>query len=200
MLKVLEDGQSVDDGRVSCSRRQVGHHSNATGVVLKVGVVEVLCHGVVSGATLTRTHYNESDAHLPDLRWQGERHETVSSHEAILDGELVAFDALGRPSFEALQQRMHVAARAQAKRHAAATPVTYVIFDLLWLDGHSLMALSYAERRELLAALKLTGASWRTPEHVLGGGAELLRASAEQGLEGILAKRLDSAYQPGLRS
>lgn len=124
----------------------------------------------------------------------------LSSHEAILDGELVAFDALGRPSFEALQQRMHVAARAQAKRHAAATPVTYVIFDLLWLDGHSLMALSYAERRELLAALKLTGASWRTPEHVLGGGAELLRASAEQGLEGILAKRLDSAYQPGLRS
>jgi bifunctional non-homologous end joining protein LigD len=124
----------------------------------------------------------------------------LSSHAAILDGELVAFDELGRPSFEALQQRMHVASRAQARRHAAATPITYVIFDLLWLDGHSLMALPYAERREQLAALKLKGASWQTPEHVLGGGGELLRASAERGLEGILAKRLDSAYQPGLRS
>src|ERR1019366_4717602 len=122
------------------------------------------------------------------------------SHEAVLDGELVALDERGRPSFEALQQRMHVGSRAQAKRLAADTPVTYVIFDLLWLDGHSLMALPYTQRRELLAALALKGASWQTPEHVLQGGEQLLRASAEQGLEGILAKRLDSPYQPGLRS
>jgi bifunctional non-homologous end joining protein LigD len=124
----------------------------------------------------------------------------LSSHEAILDGELVAFDERGRPSFQALQQRMHVASRAQAKRLAASTPVTYVIFDLLWLDGHSLMALPYIQRRELLAALALKGASWQTPDHILRGGEELLRASAEQGLEGVLAKRLASPYQPGLRS
>ncbi|HEX7609230.1 MAG TPA: DNA ligase D, partial [Solirubrobacteraceae bacterium] len=124
----------------------------------------------------------------------------LSSHEAVLDGELVAFDEGGRPSFAALQRRMHVASRAQAKRLAGTTPVTYVIFDLLWLNGHSLMALPYAERRERLAALNLRGAAWQTPEHMLGGGAELLRASAEQGLEGIVAKRVDSPYQPGLRS
>ena len=124
----------------------------------------------------------------------------LGSHSAILDGEIVAFEAGGRPSFAALQRRMQVASRAQAKRQAKDTPVTYVIFDLLWLDGHSLMELPYAERRERLAGLALTGASWQTPEHVVGHGAALLAATAEQGLEGILAKRLDSTYQPGLRT
>jgi bifunctional non-homologous end joining protein LigD len=79
-------------------------------------------------------------------------------------------------------------------------PVTYVIFDLLWLDGHSLMELPYAERRERLAALALNGERWQTPEHLLSGGESLLAASAEQGLEGIVAKRLDSTYTPGLRT
>jgi bifunctional non-homologous end joining protein LigD len=124
----------------------------------------------------------------------------LSSHSAILDGEIVALDSSGRPSFGALQQRMQVSSRAQARRHVTSTPVTYMIFDLLWLNGHSLMGLTYAERRELLDALALAGESWQTPEHVIGEGRALLQASAEQGLEGVLAKRLDSIYQPGLRS
>jgi len=124
----------------------------------------------------------------------------LGSHSAVLDGEIVAFDEGGRPSFSALQQRMQVASRAQARRLMNDTPVTYVIFDLLWLDGHSLMGLPYGERRGRLTALKLTGESWQTPEHVVGHGSALLAASAEQGLEGILAKRLDSVYQPGLRT
>ncbi len=124
----------------------------------------------------------------------------LSSHSAVLDGEIVAFDSEGRPSFSALQPRMHVGSRAQAKRLAANTPVTYVIFDLLWLDGHSLMALPYLERRDRLAALELNGESWQTPEHVVGDGSELLEASRRQGLEGIVAKRLSSIYQPGVRS
>jgi bifunctional non-homologous end joining protein LigD len=124
----------------------------------------------------------------------------LGSHGAVLDGELVALDASGRPSFEALQRRMHTASRAQARRLVKGTPVTYVIFDLLWLDGHSLMHEPYGERRRRLTALALSGASWQTPEHVVGEGRALLAASAEQGLEGIVAKRLDSAYRPGLRS
>ncbi len=124
----------------------------------------------------------------------------LGSHSAILDGEIVALDAAGRPSFGMLQQRIGVASRAQAKRLAKATPVTYMIFDVLWLDGHSLMELPYTERRARLEGLALGGESWRTPEYVPGQGAALLAASAEQGLEGILAKRLDSTYQPGLRS
>jgi bifunctional non-homologous end joining protein LigD len=124
----------------------------------------------------------------------------LGSHSAVLDGEIVAFDGAGRPNFAALQRRMHTASRAQARRLAKDTPVTYAIFDLLWLDGHSLMDRPYGERRERLAALALRGASWQTPEHVVGQGAALLAASAEQDLEGVLAKRLDSAYLPGARS
>lgn len=123
----------------------------------------------------------------------------LSSHAAILDGEIVAFDEQGRPSFAALQRRMHVGSAAQAKRLAKASPVAYMIFDLLWLDGHSLMGLSYEERRELLDALALRGESWQTPDHLSGRGRDVLKATAEQQLEGIVAKRLDSPYDPGAR-
>jgi bifunctional non-homologous end joining protein LigD len=124
----------------------------------------------------------------------------LGSHSAVLDGEIVAFDGAGRPSFEALQQRMHVGSRARARKLAGATPVTYVIFDLLWLDGHSLMREPYSARRERLATLALNGPSWQTPEHVIGEGKVLLEAAAEQQLEGVVAKRLDSRYQPGART
>src|SRR3984893_11446308 len=124
----------------------------------------------------------------------------LSSHSAVLDGEIVAFDAEGRPSFGALQPRMHVGSRAQAKRLAAHTPVTYVIFDLLWLDGHSLMALPYLERRARLAELQLNGESWQTPEHVVGEGSALLLLTRERGADGVVAKRLSSTYQPGVRT
>jgi bifunctional non-homologous end joining protein LigD len=124
----------------------------------------------------------------------------LSSHRAVLDGEIVAFDADGRPSFELLQRRMHIGSEAQARRLARDAPVTYVIFDLLWLDGRSLMPLPYAERREHLAALELNGERWQCPDHVVGRGEAVLAASAAQGLEGVLAKRLDCPYEPGRRS
>ena len=94
---------------------------------------------------------------------------------------------------------MHIASREHARRLAKQTPVTYMIFDLLWLDGHSLMELPYAERRERLAGLALDGEAWQTPEHVVGHGKQLLEASQEQHLEGIVAKRLSSRYEPGRR-
>jgi bifunctional non-homologous end joining protein LigD len=124
----------------------------------------------------------------------------LSSHEAILDGEVVAFDEQGRPSFAALQRRMHVGSSAQARRLAKASPVTYMIFDLLWLDGHSLMELPLLQRRELLAALELSGEAWQTPGHLEGNGKDVLTATSEQGLEGVVAKRVDSPYRPGARS
>jgi bifunctional non-homologous end joining protein LigD len=124
----------------------------------------------------------------------------LSSHRVVLDGEIVAFDSEGRPSFGTLQPRMHVGSRTTAKRLATVTPVTYVIFDLLWLDGHSLMELSYLKRRERLAALELNGESWQTPENVVGEGTALLLLARERGLEGIVAKRLSSTYQPGVRT
>jgi bifunctional non-homologous end joining protein LigD len=126
----------------------------------------------------------------------------LSSHSAILDGELIAFDPeTGRQSFQAVQQRIHVSSPTQIKRLAAEAPVTLMIFDLLWLDGHSLMDLPYEERRARLDALDLgSGEHWQVPAFHVGDGTALLAATEEQQLEGVIAKRLGSVYEPGARA
>jgi bifunctional non-homologous end joining protein LigD len=139
---------------------------------------------------------NEVTAAYPELRALNRE---LGSHSAILDGEIVAFDEDGRPSFELLQTRMHVRGDAVVRRLAKATPVTYVLFDLLWLDGHSLMDRPFSERRERLDELGLDGERWCVPEFHVGEGEAFLAATREQGLEGIVAKRLDSRYAPGRR-
>lgn len=124
----------------------------------------------------------------------------LSHHRAILDGEVVAFDEEGRPSFARLQQRIHLTGESQVRRRARETPAAIVLFDLLWLDGHSLMGLPYDERRARLEALDLNGPAWQTPAAHHGDGAALLEATARRGLEGLVAKRRDSPYEPGRRS
>ncbi|MBV8955464.1 MAG: DNA ligase D, partial [Solirubrobacterales bacterium] len=119
---------------------------------------------------------------------------------AVFDGEIVAFDENGRPSFARLQHRMHVTSASAVRRLSTSTPVVYAIFDLLYLDGHSLMELPYAQRRARLEALELSGPAWRVPSAHRGDGARLLEATSEQGLEGVVAKRLDSCYEPGRRT
>ena len=126
--------------------------------------------------------------------------EDLGMHEAVLDGEIVTFDENGRPSFELLQRRMHVTAPSAVRRLRASHPVVYAIFDLLYLDGRSLMDLPYLDRRQRLEALELGGRAWRVPTPHPGEGRALLQATAAQGLEGIMAKRLDSRYEPGRRS
>jgi bifunctional non-homologous end joining protein LigD len=124
----------------------------------------------------------------------------LSMHRAILDGEVIAFDDDGRPSFGALQGRMHLARESAVRRLAKENPVTYIAFDLLWLDGRSLMDRPYLDRRAALRALLADGERWQVPDHVVGGGAQVLAATREQGLEGIVAKKLDSCYEPGRRT
>ena len=140
---------------------------------------------------------NDITASYPELR---ALNRALSSHRAILDGEIVAFDEYGRPSFGRLQSRMHVASENTARRRSKDVPVAYLVFDLLWLDGHSLMELPYEQRRARLRELELQGAHWQTPDHHVGDGAAMLEASLASGLEGIVAKRLDSPYLPGRRS
>jgi bifunctional non-homologous end joining protein LigD len=124
---------------------------------------------------------------------------SLGMRDVVLDGEIVAFDEAGKPSFERLQRRMHVTSPSSVRRLAASTPVVYAIFDLLYLDGHSLMGLPYTERRERLEALELSGPAWRVPAAHPGEGTPLLEATEAQGLEGVVAKRLDSRYEPGRR-
>ena len=75
-----------------------------------------------------------------------------------------------RPSFELLQSRMHLASDSAVRRRMKDVPVAYVAFDLLWLEGHSTLALPYSDRRKLLAEPRLNGASWRAPAHREGDG------------------------------
>ena len=133
----------------------------------------------------------------PELR---DLAESLGARQLVLDGEIVAMDADGRPSFETLQSRMHVTNSTQVRRLMTQTPITYLVFDVLHLDGRSMLDLPYVDRRAALNALELSGPSWQTPPHFEGGGAAVLAASQEQGLEGVMAKRLDSRYFPGRRS
>jgi bifunctional non-homologous end joining protein LigD len=131
----------------------------------------------------------------PELRGLAE---VLGSRPAILDGELVAFDKEGRPSFGALQQRMHVG--SPSKDLLRAVPVTYLAFDVLHLDGRSTLDLPYDERRMLLEALPLADRHWMVPPAFRGGGADAVRTSQQQGLEGVIAKRRDAPYRPGERT
>ncbi|HET9410986.1 MAG TPA: DNA polymerase ligase N-terminal domain-containing protein, partial [Candidatus Dormibacteraeota bacterium] len=135
----------------------------------------------------------EITSRYPEVHAMGR---AVGSREVILDGEVVALDEKGRPSFEEIQQRMGLTSESEVRRKMKLVPVTYMIYDLIWLDGRPLLKVAYAERRRQLGKLKLSGASWQTPPYETGGGQAMLEASAKAGLEGIMAKRLDSAYEP----
>jgi bifunctional non-homologous end joining protein LigD len=136
-------------------------------------------------------------AQWPELR---RLNRALHAHEAIVDGEIVAFDEDGKPSFQRLQRRMNISGESQIARTAKAVPATFVAFDLLYLDGHSLLDLPYEERRRRLEELDLNGPNWRTPPSYAGEGGPLLEATKQQGLEGVVAKQLDSPYRPGQRS
>ena len=146
--------------------------------------------------TLTARSGNDVTARYPEI---AAINRALHEHAALIDGEIVAFGADGRPSFQALQRRMHVENEARVKRLARDLPVTFIAFDLLWLDGHSLMAAPYSERRKRLDGLALSGARWQAPDTHDDGG-ELLAAAERLGLEGVVAKRRGSAYEPGRRS
>lgn len=112
--------------------------------------------------------------------------DAVHARRAVLDGELVVLDDAGRPRFELIQQH---------RRQAA-----YYVFDVLSVDGRDTIGVPYEERRALLAELVEPGDNWAVPAHRIGDGAALLAATAEQELEGVMAKRLGSTYVPGKRS
>jgi bifunctional non-homologous end joining protein LigD len=119
--------------------------------------------------------------------------------DALLDGEVVALDSRGVPSFPVLAERMHVRDRRRAQQLARQVPVTYVVFDVLRLYGVDLTGRPFAERRATLEWLELpAGPVLVSP--LYDDAEALLRATEEQGLEGVVAKRLSCPYEPGRRS
>ena len=150
----------------------------------------------VDGERLRVQSYNERDVTVswPELRGLPD---ALPATTALLDGELVATDDEGRPSFGLLQQRMHVTAPVEVAARAAEVPVAYVVFDLLHLDGHDLCD---AAARPIDGASSTRcsspGPRWRvSPLH--DDGPALLEAATARGLEGVVAKRLDSPLRTG---
>jgi bifunctional non-homologous end joining protein LigD len=142
-----------------------------------------------SGTEIT-TRYPEL-SRLPDA---------LTHADVVLDGEVVALDRRGRPDFGLLQNRMHRTGGSDVARLAAADPVTYLVFDVLAVAGRSLLDRPYEARRERLEDLDAAGQRWVTTPWFRGGGADVHVASRDNGLEGVVAKRLDSPYRPGVRA
>jgi bifunctional non-homologous end joining protein LigD len=118
--------------------------------------------------------------------------------DLLLDGEVVALDA-GLPTFSALAERMHVSNDRRARRLAVSKPVTFMAFDLLRLEGVDLTRQPLGQRRATLEAMSLTGPHAQVPP-TYEDGLALQTATLEQGLEGVVSKRLSSRYSPGRRS
>ena len=118
--------------------------------------------------------------------------------DMLLDGEVVSLVS-GLPSFSALAERMHVSDVRKARRLAARAPVTFMVFDLLRLYGVDLTSRPMAERRSALERIGLGGTSVQVPP-TYDDGAALQSATLEQGLEGVVSKRLSSKYSSGRRS
>ncbi|NYF98839.1 non-homologous end-joining DNA ligase [Janibacter cremeus] len=118
--------------------------------------------------------------------------------DMVLDGELVAM-VEGRPSFAGLTERMHVSSPRRAATLAVSRPVTLMAFDLLRLLGQDLTSQPWSARRQLLEQLEIDAPRWQVPP-TYDDGEGLLAATADQGLEGIVAKRRSSSYAAGRRS
>ncbi|HST67725.1 MAG TPA: non-homologous end-joining DNA ligase [Mycobacteriales bacterium] len=155
--------------------------------------VRTLAETNASGFSLTSRLGNDVTTAYPELAGLAGVAEDV-----VLDGEVVSF-VDGRPSFFALQGRMHVRKSVEARRLAAQAPVTYLVFDVLRLYGVDLTDRPFSERRATLERLEVAGPHW-TVSPLFDDGPATAQAATENGLEGVVAKRLASTYRPGQRT
>jgi DNA ligase D-like protein (predicted ligase)/DNA ligase D-like protein (predicted polymerase)/DNA ligase D-like protein (predicted 3'-phosphoesterase) len=122
----------------------------------------------------------------------------LAAVNGLVDGEIVALDAQGRPSFERLQNRS--ATPVPGASLLASTPVEYVAFDLLWLDGSSLMDRPLEERYALLSRLLVPAPHVQIAQRIDGIGTAFFEQARALGLEGVIAKKIGSVYRPGRRT
>ncbi|HUH08804.1 MAG TPA: non-homologous end-joining DNA ligase [Egibacteraceae bacterium] len=171
---------------------------------------EIKWDGIRALATLTRPSgpedgstrlctRNGNDVSAAYLELSG-MWERILARNAVLDGEIVALDEAGRPSFQRLQQRMHVRDERALRRLREHSPVHYMAFDLLAVDGESLVGLPLRDRLARLDEVVVPGERLRRSEPVAADGIALFEAARSQGLEGLIAKRASSPYRPGRRS
>lgn len=152
---------------------------------------------------LESSNQRDVTASFPDL---AALEDAACGRAAVFDGEVVALDEDGRPSFGRLQQRMHLTGAAEVARRMVEVPVLYEVFDLLHFDGTDTTALPYDDRRRLLTHL-LDDAGAARPERrcwslstAHDDGEALWEAAKMHRLEGVMAKRRASPYEAGKRS
>lgn len=160
--------------------------------------IRVLARTEDGGVRLLTRSGNDVTAKYPELA-------NVASAlrgDALVDGEIVALDEAGRPSFGLLQQRMNLSKPREIERVAASVPVRLRLFDVLEIAGYEVMDEPYDTRRARLERLvrERDDMPLELPEQAGGTPAEALEESRRLGLEGIVAKRRDSPYRPGVRS
>lgn len=144
--------------------------------------------------TLTSRNGNRITAAWPELATA-----PAGLADTVVDGEIIALNERGIPDFRVLADRMHVRKAATVARLAERSPATYMVFDVLRLQGEDLCGQPLEERRRRLAGIDLGTSGWQVPQQY-DDGAMLLEATRAQGLEGIVSKRIDSTYRPGERS
>ncbi|WP_461024021.1 non-homologous end-joining DNA ligase [Thalassiella azotivora] len=154
--------------------------------------MRVLADVTEAGVRLTSRNDRDVTVSFPELAALAEL------QDVLLDGEVVALDPAGVPSFPVLAERLHVRDRRRAAAAAKRVPVSFMVFDVLRLYGVDLTSRPLSERRATLERLTLPGVAQLSPW--FPDGDVLLAATKEQGLEGVVAKRLSSTYQPGRRS
>lgn len=178
-------------------------------------------------ATLEREPFDD-DRYLFEMKWDGVRalaactdetllvsrtgrditgtypelaslHERLVALEAVVDGEIVSFQS-GRPSFERLQSRINLQDAKEIARAVKSIPVSFVAFDLIYLDGRSLVGRPVEERKALLSEIVVPSDKFVVSEGEIGAGTALFEVAGQTRLEGIVAKRLGSPYRPGKRT
>ena len=157
--------------------------------------VRALATCSVDETMLMSRNQNDITATYPEL---GKLHERLVCFDAIVDGEIVAMHH-GRPSFERLQSRINLQNPHEVARMVKQIPVSFIAYDLLYLDGKSLIKKPLEERKELLDELVVVSDNIQVSPYVSGEGTTLYEAACAQNLEGIVAKRLGCPYRPGRR-
>jgi bifunctional non-homologous end joining protein LigD len=150
--------------------------------------------GATPGLRLQTTRGHDAAPRYPELAGLAD----AVGRPAVVDGEVAVLDADGRSDFGRLQRRMHVV-DAQGDLQVS-DPVTFLAFDLLWLDGNDVTGVPYLDRHRLLSELLEEGPAWRVSPNHVGDGRTLYESAVARGLEGLIAKRVDSRYEPGKRS
>jgi bifunctional non-homologous end joining protein LigD len=145
---------------------------------------------------LTSRTTRDMTAQFPELI---DMHRQLAARNAVVDGEIVALDREGRPSFERMQDRFHRTPEELA-RNKGRVPVQFLAFDLLWLDGQSLLDLPLVERRARLVEVLVQTRDIRLSQVVEGAGKDFFAQVKALQLEGMVAKRAASPYRPGARS